>query len=525
MQTTAPRSDLGKVPEAGGVASNVLWTVLSVFVNLFTGIILSPYIIRKLGSEGYGIWSLLFALAGYCTLFDAGVRSAVVTFAARLRAKSDPDGINRLISTALACSAAGSAGIVLLTWALWANPRWIFTTNAAQEPALRPIVVTIGFSTAIGLVSGVLTGCLEGFQRFDHLNRIRTSIFSLRAAMYALTLYAGFGLVQMAFWTGAANLALLIAYYVMLRRLFPGLRLSPALVGRSTLKEILHFGIPSSLASSASVVIDQSPAILIGRALSAADVGFYNFPLRLLQYPVDLIMRIGVIATPAAAEMQVSSRYASITRMGVLANRYNFLLYSPLAIFLLVHGTALMRVWVGPEYAAASGTLIPVFAAGIWFAIAGQFVTSSVLFGLGAHRIYSLLLAVEGAIVVVGGVLALRSWGLPGVACVCAAALSLNRGIAAPVLLCRAVKYPLVKYMAGVYGRALALVAPVCLLALWSSRSWLPGRNWAELFLMAGLITVLIGAGGLAACIDPGHRRLLFGRAAQLCRAASRRLF
>ncbi len=505
------------------VASNVLWTALSVLVNLFTGVILSPYIIRKLGPEGYGIWSLVFALAGYCTLFDAGVHSAVLTFTARLRARGEWRELNHLVSTALMCSVAGAAGVIALTSVAMANPGWFFMISGRYQSALRPLIMAVGLSTAIGLITGVIMGCLEGFQRFDALSRIHTSIISVRAVLYAVTLWAGFGLVEMSIWTVSANAAVLVAYWFLLHREYPAIRPSPGLVQGATLVRILRFGIPTLFASSATIVIDQSPAILIGRTLSAAHVGFYNFPLRLLQHPVELIARMGVIATPAAAEMHASNRYASITRMAVLANRYNFLLYAPIAVFLIVYGTPLIRIWVGPEYAAASGPLLPIFSAGLMFGIAGQFVSTSVLYGLGAHRPYSVLLAVEAAIVVAGGALALKNAGLVGVALVCAAALSLNRGIAAPALLCRAVEYPLVRYMAGVYGRPLAVVLPTYLLALSLRWSWLPGRNWAELFLMAGLITISIGAGGLALCIDPAHRRRLSARIVAALASARRK--
>src|SRR5580658_915521 len=56
---------------------NVLWSWLAVIANLIIGFVLTPYVIRKLGSEGYGIWTLLFSLISYYGLLDLGMRSAV----------------------------------------------------------------------------------------------------------------------------------------------------------------------------------------------------------------------------------------------------------------------------------------------------------------------------------------------------------------------------------------------------------------------------------------------------------------
>ena len=40
---------------------NVVWSWLGVLAGFFTGFVLSPYIIRKLGDQRYGIWALAFA--------------------------------------------------------------------------------------------------------------------------------------------------------------------------------------------------------------------------------------------------------------------------------------------------------------------------------------------------------------------------------------------------------------------------------------------------------------------------------
>ena len=40
--------------------------------SFFTGFFLSPYIIRRLGDQRYGIWALAFAFIDYYTLFDFG---------------------------------------------------------------------------------------------------------------------------------------------------------------------------------------------------------------------------------------------------------------------------------------------------------------------------------------------------------------------------------------------------------------------------------------------------------------------
>src|ERR1700726_2404863 len=78
---------------------NVLWNWSHVGVTLFSAVILSRFIIRKLGAEGYGLWQLSYSMIGYYGLLELGFRSAVVFYSARHRALQEYDALNELITT------------------------------------------------------------------------------------------------------------------------------------------------------------------------------------------------------------------------------------------------------------------------------------------------------------------------------------------------------------------------------------------------------------------------------------------
>src|SRR5450759_5822463 len=88
-------------PQEGQRASRffvgVLWNVVGVALNIAIGLLLSPYIALKLGSERYGIWALVFTLVEYLWFFDLGFNTSVTQFAAKYRARNEPAPINRVL--------------------------------------------------------------------------------------------------------------------------------------------------------------------------------------------------------------------------------------------------------------------------------------------------------------------------------------------------------------------------------------------------------------------------------------------
>src|SRR5580658_6723984 len=85
---------------------SVLWSWFGVAVSIFSGILLSPYIIRKLGDEGNGVWVLIFALADNFGMMDLGFRSATAKYTAHYRATGELDKLNETLNTAVFFSSA-----------------------------------------------------------------------------------------------------------------------------------------------------------------------------------------------------------------------------------------------------------------------------------------------------------------------------------------------------------------------------------------------------------------------------------
>ena len=88
---------------------SVLWSWSGVVVSVFAGILLSPITIRKLGAEGYGVWTIILTLVDYMALTDLGFRSATLKYTAHYRATGEPGKVNETINTAVLYAAAVSA--------------------------------------------------------------------------------------------------------------------------------------------------------------------------------------------------------------------------------------------------------------------------------------------------------------------------------------------------------------------------------------------------------------------------------
>src|SRR5579871_5507984 len=92
---------------------NVFWNWLGVAVTIVSAFLVSPYMIRKLGPEAYGIWALSFALIEYFAFFDLGFRGATTKYVAHYWALEQYDKVTEVVNTGVTYAAA-TAGVVFL---------------------------------------------------------------------------------------------------------------------------------------------------------------------------------------------------------------------------------------------------------------------------------------------------------------------------------------------------------------------------------------------------------------------------
>lgn len=484
---------------------------MGVVASFFTGFFLSPYIIRHLGDQRYGIWALAFAFIDYYTLFDFGFKTAIVNLISRFRSKNEESEINEAINTALFYFIGLGVFIFALTWLSAPELHRFFKIPPPYQPEFIVLVriIAVGWSMAISL--SVFQASIEGFQRFKTANHIWILSLIIRSGGCALMVFLGHSLIAMGVVVTIAQFISFCLTFLAVRRAFPALRLSPSLARIAMWKRIAGYGVHAFVAYVGNTFLTQGPPILIGHYRSAAFVGYYTLPSRLLQYVVELVTRIGYVTMPNTAELAAQGKKPEIMLLGMNLNRYCVTLFLPLSIFLIVYGRQLIYVWVGPSFAENAAPLLPVFVIATTFAVAGQFNSSQILYGLAKHATYSKALIAEGVLALAAMAFVLPGYGILGAACVSAVFAIINRAILTPFLLCRLMDFSLARYLKEIYFTPLLVSAPVLVYAMWLKSHLVSGRNWFELIAVVALISIPYYVASYFLVVDADHRTLLHG--------------
>ena len=363
---------------------NVLWNWLGTGASLFIGFVLSPYLILKLGPDGYGVWAITFSLVEYYWFFDLGFRSATVKFVAHYSATNEPNNVRAVVSTAFLYSSIAATLILGLAIAFGGSVERFFRVVPGLQGNFRMLVIVITLSWCLGLVFNIFNACLEAVQSFEYSNKASIVSAAVRAVGQALLLFLGYKLIALGIVVVISQIVGYSINYFYFRKLFPGQRISFRYARSSMLRRMASFGIHTFLMTISTQLLNQSAPLWIGHFRPAAFVGYYNLPVRLLQYTVELVGRIGIVTNTNAAELTARGSFEALADLAVYTNRYCLVIFMPLAILLWTHGPQLFVFWVGREFAAQSAPVLPMLLAGYVIGVVGQYSASMLLQGLGS---------------------------------------------------------------------------------------------------------------------------------------------
>ena len=431
---------------SGQTVVNALANCSRFAANMLVLFLITPLIIQSVGTEDFGLWSLVFATLGFLGLLDLGLQTATVRYVAECRGSGDRERRNALLSTlaatyvAIGLVSALLLGLIVATFNVWLD------VPPDQHSKATALLWILGVRVAVlGLPLSLFRGILFAEQMIVSVSTVQAVTAIVYGSLCWAALHAGGGLVTLAW----ANLFVMIAeglaMMTLAYRLVPGLRLSRRLVRWPLFREVAAFSGTQVLVNASMVIRLRSDPLIVKIALPMTAVGVYAVAGKAAEYLHLLVKQAVNVLAPVAGELHGGGDSEGLRRLYLQSAKYAVApaVAGAVACYPLA-GDALVA-WVGPEFRSAGIVLAVLMTATALSMV--ETSASSLLAMTGYHRPAARAAGLSAIVNVVLSLLLVTPLGLLGVALGTLGATLFVDAWIVPRIACRAYGVPAREYV------------------------------------------------------------------------------
>ncbi|MBI3769764.1 MAG: polysaccharide biosynthesis protein [Deltaproteobacteria bacterium] len=490
------------------ILHNVASNYAAMLLSLGVGLLLTPFVLARLGPTIYGLWALVGSIVSYGSLLDFAISAAIIKYVAEHRARGEHAAAREMVATAVAVYLVVGAIVAALTIAVAPAVASLIQVPPDQRATVARLVLLMGIGVALAIPCSTPTAVLRGLHRFDLAGLLIVVSTLVRATGIVAVLLLGGGVLGLA----AVNIAVLVLMQApsvwLIYRVAPELRFGVRDASITRLRRVLSFSSSLAVMNTAGHLQTKTDEIVIGALMPLRAVTPYAIAHRLSDLPQILTDQFMRVLLPIASELEAGVQRERLLRLYITATRLTLVAFLPLGAALTVLAAPILTLWVGAEYADYSYLVGLLTLASL--IDTSQWPGGAVLQGMARHRPVAGLSVVAGVANLALSVILCRRLGLMGVAIgtlVPTAIISL--GLLQPYVM-RVVGASAQQMLREVYLPAF-LPVPVMTLTLYGLRSAFDPASFAGVIAVAGVGTVTY-VGAYLGMTAPADDREIIGR-------------
>ena len=314
-------------------------------ISFIAGIFCVRILILRLGGEIYGLWTVIFSLAGYTWILEAGLSPAVSRYVSTEYLKEKKENLSKIVSTGfLTSSLTGILVLLLGTCFLPFLKKLIPSPQFSATLLFFLILLSIATSSFYSSFREVFTG----LNRFYVVNGVKSLTEFIRVFLLYLLIHRGTDILKVAW----IYLGLEIFQGFVFFSLLP-VPVSFRFVDRDYLRKLLSFSLGAFAVVVAGRIFYSTDYIIIQYFLSPLHVTLYSLALKPVIYLSGIIGRFSSVMLPVFGGYHGIEKPEKIKDGFLRACKFTTSISFLLGIPLLVYGREIISLWVGKEYASA----------------------------------------------------------------------------------------------------------------------------------------------------------------------------
>lgn len=381
---------------------------------MLLNLLFTPVILNNLGSEAYGLQTLVNVIIGFLMVADMGLDIPVTKFISEFRAKGDKMSINRLLNTTLHIYLLiGVLGMIVI----FCLSPWLVKNAFSVPEKLHSEALMVFLLAGIGFFGGIFAmwgkSVFNGLQRYDIANAI-SIISNLLSTIIGIALViAGYNVVTFVFVRVFFSTVSGFIYIYFSRNLLPSFKIRLGIDSTiwTLLKAQIAYGLILRISGILFSRLDQT---LIGAWIGIVAVGIYSIPYMITSSLIALIASAIHFIFPMASELYSTKKTEELNSLFLRSSNFVAAVSSLLFIPLILFGDKFLILWIGYDVGVQGGSVLILLAIATYSSSLCNIVINSYVSGIGKLKIYATWAILRGILMAIGCFVFIRQYGIVG---------------------------------------------------------------------------------------------------------------
>lgn len=349
------------------VVKGSLWTLVGQVAPLGISIFTTPFIVRTLGAESYGVLILIWAIPTYFGFADLGMSTASTKFAAEAFGDTDREREARTVWTAAAIALAFSVPLaaILITFSD-VLVEFLNVPNRIRGDAITAVRV-MSLLMVVTFLNLIFNTPFLVRLRMDLNSAINAGfrILGLLASAIAIYWFVEISMAAVALLVIAV--AQLSVQVVTGRHLF--VELLPVRFDWHHFGGMVRYGASLAIAGVAGMALVNVDKIVLARVSSVETVAYYSVAFIFASLTILASSAVTQSLIPAFAQLTSPAKRDQLNSLLERTVRINVIGMLPVIVGLFVIGRPLLGFWFGSIFAEKSTIILYVLLIGVFFSL------------------------------------------------------------------------------------------------------------------------------------------------------------
>lgn len=469
--------------------------------------LMTPFLVSKLGMEGYGSWVVLTTAVSFLDLMDGGITLSGTRFLARTIGSKDKAAYVETAGT-LSWLYRRIGWLSLLGTVVLVLGCGFFVKDSHRLEESRFVLAVLGLSLALRFFLRIHLVVLKSHVRYDLIVASGLVKLVFQTGLIVALLLNGYGLMMLAVAQISSDVLDQVLVVMFSKR--TGTAAFKVRPSKAKVREVLSYSSTIFLNTLGQFLRSRLDALVLSLTTGVLTVPVYNTGMRLLTLYGDLMNAI--IGGPLLAgfcQVEGSSGLAVLRQKFLQSMRFSVPLAVLGAVGLFAYGPTFLLRWMGAEFAQSGiilRLLIGVFA--LWLM---QLPATSMLLALNRHQVVMKATLLAGVFNLVVSLLLAWKIGFYGVVVASLIEMAVFYGLLVPYLAADALNMPLRSYYRqALWGPLACSLLPLGLYVV-ATQSWLI-VDYSRLALMASGLVMTSGVAFWTLVLTAEEKTILLRR-------------